>query len=161
VIIHNFLSDEECDALLEEARLSKKWKPQNEGTGIFILKSEKHKILIDINKRVSSLFDKDLHAQMIRMIHRTTNDSFWKEHSDDAGGEEIRYGVVLYLNEDFEGGELIYPDLKIEIKPKKGMLVYHPGDEKHRVSKVTSGERYTLTSFIRTYKVRQKEIPGV
>lgn len=161
MIIHNFLSDEECNVLIKEATTSQKWKPQNENTGIFIIKSENHKILIDIKKRVSDLFDKDLHTQMIRMIHRTTSDSFWEEHSDDAGGEEILYGVVLYLNEDFEGGELIYPDLEIEIKPKKGMLVYHAGSEKHRVSKVMSGNRYTLTSFIRTQKARHKDTSGV
>lgn len=161
MIIHNFLSDEECDVLVQEATTSQKWKPQNENTGIFILKSKNHNILIDINKRVSGLFDKELHTQMIRMIHKTNSDSFWEEHSDDAGGEEIKYGVVLYLNEDFEGGELIYPKLDLEIKPKKGMLVYHLGSEKHRVSKVISGNRYTLTSFIRTQKARHKNIASV
>lgn len=161
MIIHNFLSDEECNVLIQEAITSQKWKPQNENTGIFILKSENHKILIDINKRVSGLFDKELHTQIIRMIHKTNSDSFWEEHSDNAGGEEIKYGVVLYLNEDFEGGELVYPELDLEIKPKKGMLVYHLGSEKHRVSKVISGDRYTLTSFIRENKPRHKKAAGV
>ena len=161
MIIYNFLSNEECDSLIEEAKFSKKWKPQNEGTGIFILKSENHKLLIDIYKRISNIFDKSLHTQMIRMIHKTDSSSFWSEHSDNSGGDEIKYGVVLYLNEDFEGGELIYPDLDIQIKPQKGMLIYHPGDEKHSVSKVISGNRYTLTSFIRKNKDRQKEVFGV
>jgi hypothetical protein len=161
MIIKNFLSNEECDTLLEEARLSKKWKPQNEGTGIFILKSENHKLLIDIYKRVSMLFDKNLHTQIIRMIHKTDSDSFWAEHSDNSGGDEIKYGVIIYLNDDFIGGDLVYPKLGSEVKPEKGMLVYHPGDEKHRVSKVISGDRYTLTSFIRTHKVRHKESPSV
>lgn len=78
MIIHNFLSDEECDVLVQEATTSQKWKPQNENTGIFILKSKNHNILIDINKRVSGLFDKELHTQMIRMIHKTNSDSFGK-----------------------------------------------------------------------------------
>ncbi len=161
MIIHNFLSDEECNVLIQEATASQKWKPQNENTGIFILKSENHKILIDINKRVSKLFDKELHTQIIRMIHKTNSDSFWEEHSDDAGGKEIKYGVVIYLNEDFEGGELVYPDSDISIRPKKGMLVYHPGSKKHRVSKVVSGDRYTLTSFIRTSRPRHRNTVGV
>ena len=152
MIINNFLTKEECLTLLLEAETSKNWKPQNKDTGIFILKSNNHKVLIDIHNRVASLFDKNLHTQIIRMIHKTDKDSFWERHSDNAGGAEIKYGVVLYLNDNFEGGELYYPNLDIIIKPESGMLVYHPGDEDHEVLPVVSGNRYTLTSFIRGLK---------
>ena len=150
MIIKNFLTEEECDALLLEAETSDNWQPQNPNTAIFILKSNNHKILIDIHKRISLLFDSGLHAQILRMIHKTDKDSFWERHSDNSGGSEIKYGVVLYLNDNFEGGELYYPNLDLVIKPEKGMLVYHPGDEEHEVLKVISGNRYTLTSFVRS-----------
>lgn len=149
MIIKNFLSHEECSLLLKEAEESNSWKVQNENTGILILKSKNHRLLIDIHNRVSSLFDKKYHTQMIRMIHKTDNESFWEEHSDNSGGEEIEYGVVIYLNDNFEGGELIYPESGLSIKPEMGMLVYHQGNQRHKVSRVLSGNRYTLTSFIR------------
>jgi hypothetical protein len=149
MIIRNFLTQEECLILLDEAKNSSSWKVQNKDTGIFILSSSNHKIMIDIYKRVSELFDKELHTQMIRMIHKTDKDSFWEEHSDDSGGKDIQYGVIIYLNDNFEGGELVYPQDNITIKPEMGMLVYHMGNQKHLVSKVISGDRYTLTSFIR------------
>lgn len=149
MIIKNFLTEEECSSLLLEAKDSDNWKPQNKNTGIFILKSNNHKVLINIHKRVSSLFDIKFHTQMIRMIHKTDKHSFWESHSDNSGDDEIKYGVVLYLNDNFNGGELYYPDLDIIVKPEKGMLVYHLGDQEHEVLKVISGDRYTLTSFIR------------
>jgi D-mannonate dehydratase len=149
MIIKNFLTEEECRILLDEAQTSDKWKPQNKDTGIFILSSINHNILINIYKRVSELFEKPLHTQMIRMIHKTDKDSFWEEHSDNSGGNNIKYGVVIYLNDNFEGGQLVYPESNYTIKPERGMLVYHAGDKIHGVSKVESGIRYTLTSFIR------------
>lgn len=126
------------------------WESQNKDSGIFILKSKNHKILIDIYKRVSSLFDDKLHAQGIRMIHKTDKYSFWERHSDNEGGSEIDYGVVIYLNDDFYGGELYYPESDLTITPEQGMLVCHPGDVQHEVLKVLSGDRYTLTSFVRS-----------
>jgi hypothetical protein len=152
VIIKNFLSNAECLSLLDEAQKATDWKIQNENTNIFILKSKNHKLLIDIHNRIAELFDKKYHTQMIRMIHKTDKDSFWEEHSDDAGGKEIVYGVVIYLNDDFQGGELVYPESNISIKPEMGMLICHPANKKHLVSKVLSGNRYTLTSFIREVK---------
>jgi hypothetical protein len=148
MIIKNFLTKEECLALLDEAENSNNWKPQNKDTGIFILSSINHKIMIDINKRVSALFDKNLYTQIIRMIHKTDKDSFWEEHSDNAGRANTKYGVVIYLNDNFKGGELLYTESNTIIKPEAGMLVYHPGNKMHKVLRVESGNRYTLTSFI-------------
>lgn len=150
MIIKGFLTEEECNAFLSEVEGNPDWKPQSKDTGIYILKSRNHKLLVNIYKRVSELFESTLHAQIIRLIHKTDKASIWARHSDNAGGSEIKYGVVIYLNDNFEGGELYYPSLGLTIKPEKGMLVYHPGDEDHEVLKVVAGERYTLTSFIRS-----------
>jgi hypothetical protein len=56
---------------------------------------------------------------------------------------------LFYWNDDFEGGELYYPDHDIIIKPEPGLAVLHPGDIHylHGVKMVTSGERYTTPAF--------------
>jgi hypothetical protein len=56
---------------------------------------------------------------------------------------------LIYYNDDFTGGELYYPQHELEIKPKPGLGVAHPGDINylHGVKKVTSGERFTTPSF--------------
>lgn len=56
---------------------------------------------------------------------------------------------LFYYNDDFEGGELYYPQHDIVVKPKPGLAVLHPGDfyYMHGVKPVTSGERYTTPAF--------------
>jgi hypothetical protein len=55
------------------------------------------------------------------------------------------FSFVLFLNDNFVGGELVFDD--ITIKPKKNMLTYFSGDLGHHVKPVKSGERYTLVGF--------------
>ena len=70
-------------------------------------------------------------------------------HADEIGNATIKYGIVLYINEDFNGGEIEYPDLELSIKPKARSLVIHPGNINHRVKKVLHGPtRYMMTTFV-------------
>jgi hypothetical protein len=57
------------------------------------------------------------------------------------------YSFSIFLNEEFNGGELVFLD-KEPIKPKKGTMVYFTGDERHRVES-TFGNRFTLIGFLR------------
>jgi predicted 2-oxoglutarate/Fe(II)-dependent dioxygenase YbiX len=56
---------------------------------------------------------------------------------------------LIYYNDDFEGGELYYPQHDMVIKPEPGLAVAHPGDINylHGVKMVTKGERFTTPSF--------------
>ncbi len=56
---------------------------------------------------------------------------------------------LFYWNDNFEGGELYYPQYDLEIKPQPGLAVVHPGDINylHGVRMVTAGERYTTPAF--------------
>ena len=56
------------------------------------------------------------------------------------------YTGVAYLNDDFTGGELVFPDLDIAIAPRPGLLVGFPSNHEfvHAVPKVLSGKRYSL-----------------
>lgn len=56
------------------------------------------------------------------------------------------YTGLAYLNDDFTGGELVFPELGLVITPKPGLLVGFPSNHKfvHAVPKVVSGKRYSL-----------------
>jgi len=74
-------------------------------------------------------------------------------HQDPGIESNILISFSLYLNDDFEGGELEFGNLPIKVKPKAGMLVAIPGGEKykHKVNKVLGpNSRHTLygNSFI-------------
>ena len=55
------------------------------------------------------------------------------------------YSYVVFLNDDYEGGDLLFENLRIT--PKKGLMVYFSYDEAHYVENVISGSRYTLVGF--------------
>ena len=60
-----------------------------------------------------------------------------------------RWGLVLYFN-DFEGGELYYPEQNIEYKQKPGDLVIHSAEKHcaHGVRTVKSAIRYSHSNHI-------------
>jgi hypothetical protein len=69
------------------------------------------------------------------------------EWSDSSAVPEFYRSYSIYLNDDFEGGELEFKYKPYKIKPKAGMLVSVPvtPDFTHRVSKITSGNwRHSL-----------------
>ena len=56
---------------------------------------------------------------------------------------------LFYFNDDYEGGELYFPQHGIEFKPKAGAAYYFPGDRfyTHGVRPVKSGNRFTSPFF--------------
>lgn len=71
-------------------------------------------------------------------------------HADDENGFEWRkFGCVLYLNDEYEGGNIYFPNQNLSIKPKANTLAFFPGNREflHGVEAVTSGIRYTLSTF--------------
>jgi predicted 2-oxoglutarate/Fe(II)-dependent dioxygenase YbiX len=60
--------------------------------------------------------------------------------------------LLIYLNDDYEGGELEFPDWSCKFKPKAGTLIAFPSyiEFSHKVHPVTSGKRYNLVSWICT-----------
>jgi hypothetical protein len=82
--------------------------------------------------------------------------AFARVHSDNTDEEgnsgpfeRSRYAAFLYLNDDFDGGMLRFPDHDLSIKPKTGLLAAFDGGHSnmHEVTLITKGIRYTLGSF--------------
>ena len=82
--------------------------------------------------------------------------AYARKHSDNTDEQgnsgaftRSRYAAFLYLNDDFEGGMLQFPDQDINLVPKVGMLAAFDGgfNNMHEVTLITSGVRYTLGSF--------------
>jgi hypothetical protein len=59
------------------------------------------------------------------------------------------YSGIIYLNDDYEGGQTYFPNLKQEIEPKAGRLgmFYADLEHTHGVKKVVGGERKTIITF--------------
>jgi hypothetical protein len=61
------------------------------------------------------------------------------------------FGTVTFLNDDFEGGVLYYPNKNnLQVPSQPGYSAIHTGglDCLHGVTKITKGVRYTIASFL-------------
>jgi predicted 2-oxoglutarate/Fe(II)-dependent dioxygenase YbiX len=73
--------------------------------------------------------------------------------SDDIEENQYRYknnlSALLYLNDNYMGGELHFMNENISISPKPGSLIFFQGDadKPHKVKEVVSGNRYNIVSF--------------
>ncbi len=57
--------------------------------------------------------------------------------------------IVMFLNDDFEGGDFVFPDLKVRVRPEPGMMVCFPSNHhyKHGVEPVIKGTRYSIVCW--------------
>jgi predicted 2-oxoglutarate/Fe(II)-dependent dioxygenase YbiX len=57
--------------------------------------------------------------------------------------------LLLYLNDDFTGGELAFPVFNYTYRPRAGDLVFFPSDfrYRHQAQLVQSGVRYAIASW--------------
>ena len=60
-----------------------------------------------------------------------------------------KYTAIIYLNRDFVGGELYFPNQGLSLSPEPKSLAFFPGtlEYLHGVKMITEGIRYTLASF--------------
>lgn len=77
-------------------------------------------------------------------------------HADNANPDGSPHGMawrnfssIVYLNDDYDGGELYFTALDRYIKPKTGMLVAFTAGfhHEHAVLKVTGNDRFTMPGF--------------
>jgi len=54
--------------------------------------------------------------------------------------------AIYYLNEEFEGGEIVFERAQMTVTPRRGLLLVFPSDAEHvhEVLPVRSGVRYTM-----------------
>lgn len=57
--------------------------------------------------------------------------------------------ILCYMNEDFDGGYLYFPDYDYYLKPKKNSIIMFPGGLHcvHGVTEITNGTRYTISQW--------------
>ena len=119
------------------------------------LNLEKPKVFEDINKRIKSLYTRFKYVNDAALQRYRISDAM-QHHRDYWRYEEdfhIRYGIVIYYNDNYSGGEIEYPDLGIVHKPKARSLLMHGGNILHGTLPVTSDDvRYFSTAFVRGSK---------
>ena len=104
-------------------------------------------IFDELNNRIFQYFKEYSRITPFCAIQRIQSGGAMGEHSDNYE-ETCRFGCSVYLNDNFDGGELVYPRLMTSHKPINGRLVIHTATEPHLVNTVSNGTRYMLTCFV-------------
>ena len=155
--VENFVTLEQQAAILDYSNSlaeSDWWHDEQKDT-FFYGKQKLGKlpeVFDQVNKNVQNLFSNVLYVGDVALqryldkepmqVHR----DYWIKDLD----YHIRYGIVIYYNDDYLGGEIEYPELGIIHKPKARSLVMHGGNILHGPRKVIGDSpRYFSTCFVR------------
>lgn len=80
---------------------------------------------------------------------------FFGAHRDNGAPTtaDRSFAVSLNLNDDFEGGELVFPEYSgVKVSPPAGAAAVFSCSVLHEALPVTRGRRFVLTTFFRTKK---------
>jgi predicted 2-oxoglutarate/Fe(II)-dependent dioxygenase YbiX len=72
------------------------------------------------------------------------------KHTDTYDGDKTKtISVVLYLNDNYTGGEIEFEDQGILVKPTAGSIIVFPSSKPyfHASKPVMSGEKYIVPGF--------------
>lgn len=161
-------SVEECAKILDYARSTEAW--ENLGSGFWDKRTiHYHRLPEDIRAMLAPKYQgiQKLFRQEYGLASWVYPDTItlvrWHPgmeqapHCDDMSDNKDEHpkfknrflGSIVYLNDDFAGGETYYPKHNFKVTPKQGRLAVHLGDDNHRhgVTKVENAIRYTLASF--------------
>jgi len=106
-----------------------------------------------VQSEVMSLLQAEYNLQVQEMgeaeiVHYPSGGMFMP-HSDANRVKPYRaFSVILYLNEDFDGGETQFPDSGYTCSPKTGRVLVFPSYLVHAGQTVLAGEKYVLVMWI-------------
>jgi prolyl 4-hydroxylase len=180
VVFGNLLSDEECDALVALARprlarsLTVQTKTGGEevnqdrtSNGMFFQRGE-NPLVQGIEQRIAALLNwPEENGEGLQVLHYRPGAEY-KPHYDyfdpnepgtpsilQRGGQRVAT-LIMYLAEPEKGGGTTFPDVHLEVGPKKGHAVFfsyerpHPSTRTlHGGAPVLAGEKWIATKWLR------------
>jgi hypothetical protein len=90
---------------------------------------------------------------IIRMYNE--NDSYqW--HGDQAPLNHAEFSYIIYLNDDFNGGETRFMNDKLTVRPKKGTVLCFPVDHYHihKGAKLSGGIKKILWNCVYRHEIK-------
>ncbi len=170
IFYDNFLTEEECKTIVtvfEDPEQPWSMSAFFESYGMSIMPEdpilERYGLPRDYFGKLADRLHKvveDAHQRPVKSV--SSHAQKWQEgafapfHSDNtdmegnwSAWERSKLVCLLYLNEDYDGGELDFRDHDICIKPVAGQLITFPGGfgNIHQVLPVKNGTRHTIGAF--------------
>jgi len=161
--IDNIASKEEMDLIVNTAENMDIWNASSADNTLSntsdheklrMLSPETYKLILKIRNnfslKISEFYNVSLEPQIrFPLIFRWFVGNDQTPHYDTEHYPNYNIGSIVYLNDQYEGGEIYFPQHDIEIRPISGNAFAFPGDEyyMHGVREITNGFRYTLPFF--------------
>ena len=81
---------------------------------------------------------------------RYSTGGYFKAHYDSYPAVKRCISVLIYLNDDYEGGEIDFVNFNAKIKPKAGSLMLFPSNYpyRHIAHPVTKGTKYAVVTWL-------------
>jgi hypothetical protein len=107
-------------------------------------------LVLEWNKKVYRLVMENYHESFDSFdmggAHIAKFDPGWgmHEHFDVSKPNDI--ATIIYINDDYFGGEIYFPDYDISYKPSAGDLIMFPDNQDyvHGVKEIGGSQRYTI-----------------
>lgn len=142
-ILKNYLSDQDCDKYFKKIR-DIGYKPYPLDWSERVIDITKDQIVKKVTKYINKRFNLNLIAEQVQIQNHNVNSECEIHIHEDSGRNHITYNSLIYLNDDFKGGEFITKN-GIIIKPEKGMLTFFNGKTiYHGVKKILNKDRKTI-----------------
>jgi hypothetical protein len=150
----NILSEQNHKILLDYVKNAKSWKEQPwlaKTIDFNNLPEEIIKILDSIfeivYKKSLNLYNVDINPFDRSALHlvKFTKGFYLVPHVDTLSVEGNHIASVYYINDDYAGGEINFPEHSLNIKPKANSLIIFPGNENylHEVREIVDKDRYS------------------
>jgi PKHD-type hydroxylase len=169
ITVKNFLSENECQSLLERYSNEGLFEPSEIVGGVndevrksstfFINKIDflDEKLLQSINENIKIKGVKIKNLGPHQFTKYSVGDFYdWHTDSDDGKNKNRHYSIVIQLNDDYQGGLLQLKDenqQEYDLERGMGNLFIFNSSTIHRVSKITSGVRYSLVNWVALDKI--------
>jgi hypothetical protein len=151
-VTENVLSKEEHSQLLEYVKSIDSWETQPWGVKFFVSKEMPKEIVDSLEKvfraasnKCTDLYNADLRVFERHEVHLVKFEEGYRmnEHVDTTGD----FAAIYYVNDDYDGGEINFPNHNLKVKPKANSFITFPSNEDylHEVLKNTGKERYSST----------------
>ncbi|MBC9908992.1 prolyl hydroxylase family protein [Chitinophaga varians] len=145
--VEDFFSEEECQYMIDYCEqhhlFNRSMTGAADGTNevtagrtsysAFITAGRQDAIFNEIIERAADLMEVEATRIEDLQCVRYGEGQEYRPHFDSfESGLKRRATLLVYLNDDFEGGETIFPEIDVSISPKKGMaLAFINLDEQH------------------------------
>ena len=157
--IKNFLTAEELREVYRiiDSTKEEDWGDENTDASDFWygknLDFKTENVFDTINEKMKNLLQSFHYYPSKMILQRYKIGDHIKPHTDQWIPDlpyYIGYGFCLYYNDDYEGGELEYPEIGLKIKPAANSLYIHGGNVLHGSTPVLNDRiRYFSTVFVR------------